>query len=262
MQQSDRMAESSQPRDEESMSDEATIRLPSVHVQFICHHDIRSTFDVDDVFEDYFQSLIPSLNYTDIRHNLRTNGMKDISPSKWYYNSCNVTSPQVLFTMDVEGWAQVDFGRANATLPYHPGNLDEKNQFVNSLMGNMTSAHVQEYFEEYVCDDMEIFRSYVDHWSSGNSSTELVLDHSLFLLCGGVDYVYYDSTQQVDGGFVVFGVLVGVIMLSMIMTELQQFQNRGSSQRRRSTSGGSRRRRSQQVDYAAAPVATAELEMV
>ena len=124
---------------------------------------------------------------------------------------------------------------------------------------------------------MEIFRAVVEDWTNSTPESfehDEYLDHSLILLCGGEDYIYYDNSPP-DSGFLVFGLLVGLVMVGMIVGELQQFQDRPmaypvssvatttaattTSSSARSSRRSSRRRTRTRVDYAMAPT---ELEMV
>jgi hypothetical protein len=82
-------------------------------------------------------------------------------------------------------------------------------------------------------------------------------DHNLYLLCGGAEELYGESDDdQPDPGFMVLAILVGMVMISMICTELQQFGGGGSSDRSRGSNGRNRR----PSGYELPP--TQELEMV
>lgn len=250
-----------------------TYRLPRVHVQFICHADIRSNFSLVNTFDSYYRTILPKLSNTTLRHQLQSNSMKDIPPTKWYYNSCNISSPQVLLTMETEGWAQYSLDWNGTTEEAPPPYED--NQFQQMIMEQVTSTSLQTYMQSTVCKNMEIFRAVVEDGTNSTPESfehDEYLEHSLILLCGGEDYIYYDDSPP-DSGFLVFGLLVGLVMVGMIVGELQQFQDRppphpsaatgttsstataASTSRRRN----SRRRTRTRVDYALAP---SELELV
>lgn len=242
-------------------------KLPVVYVQFICHNSIDSAgFDVDQIFHDYYQYLIPNLNDTKLLHNVRINGMSDVPHNEWYYNSCNISSPQELITLEVEGWADLNVGtNGNGTaVAYDPDRLDQKVHFTQKLLKNMTSTNMELYFQKNVCSSMEIFQGFANankkQYESGKN-----LDHNLYLLCGGADYVYYGEGDT-DGGFLVLGLLVGVVMVAMIFVELSQFQPRpttgGSGRGSRSPPNGGRSdRRRRRGEYVSTSTFT-ELEMV
>jgi hypothetical protein len=241
-------------------------RLPRVHLQFICHQDIRSQFSVVDTFDAYYREILPKLSNTTLRHELQSNSMKDIPVQKWYFNSCNISSPQVLLTMETEGWAQyyLDWNGTASSKPY------EEDEFNTLIMEQATPASVEEYIKGNVCKDMDIYRAYVEDWSNQTSESfehEEYVEHSLILLCGGEDYIYYEE-EDPGSGFVLLGMMVGIVMFSMIFTELQQFNQRTSTRRPDTTTNStssnsarrsSRRRDQQRVDYALTP---SEVEMV
>lgn len=166
--------------------------------------------------------------------------------------------------METEGWAQYfhDWNGTASSAPY-----EGEGAFHAYIMEHVTPTSLEEYIKGNVCNDMEIYRAYVEDWSNktsdGSFEHDEYLDHSLILLCGGEDYIYYDD-KDAGSGFVLLGIMVGLVMVSMILTELQQFNQRPSRLRdATSTSASSsttrRRRDRTRVDYALAP---AEVEMV
>jgi hypothetical protein len=95
------------------------IQLPRVEVQFICAYDIQSSFNVSEIFDGFYRNqsdsiLLPvddtttTLKDTRFRSDLKMSGMSDIQPQKWYYSSCNISSPQVLITLEIDGWAHLE----------------------------------------------------------------------------------------------------------------------------------------------------------
>ena len=84
------------------------IELPRIEVQFMCGHDIRSTLNITDSFTQLYKTLLPDLQKVHLDYGKRIDGMKDIPETKWYYNQCNITSSQVLTTMEVQGVADFD----------------------------------------------------------------------------------------------------------------------------------------------------------
>lgn len=248
--------------------DESTYsyRLPRVHIQFICHQDIRAKFSVVEMFDTYYRGILPGLSNTTLAHDFKTSSMRDIPPQKWYYSSCNISSPQVLLTMETEGWAKYyhDWNGTDSSEPYQ-----DEDAFQAYIMEHVTSTSLEDFTKENVCSDMEIYRSIVEDWSNKTAESfehDAYLDHSLILLCGGENYIYYDDGDA-DSGFFLFGMIVGLVMVSMIWTELQKFSQQQPSRRRdssttTSSSSGrrsSRRRDRQRVDYALTPT---EIEMV
>jgi hypothetical protein len=152
--------------------------------------------------------------------------------------------------------------------------------FVNSIDQKM----LRNYFKDHVCPTV-YFRSKIVEWddvdfpppsdhepvkeyqptlyhnsdagsAASRYSRHHVFDHNLYLLCGGADDImYFDDDEEEDGlnrGFVMLGLVVGIVMLSMICTELQQFAH--------PTSGRPPRRRRRDDGYAA--TTTQEVEMV
>jgi len=246
-----------------------TYRLPRVHVQFICHKDIRSKFSVVDMFDGYYRQILPDLSNTSLIHNLKTSVMRDIPPSKWYYNSCNVSSPQVLLTMETEGWAKYD-SDWNSTTTTSAAPFRNDGRFQKYIMDKVTPFTLKHYIEDNVCQSMEIYRAYMEDWANLTSESfedDEYLEHSLILLCGGENYIYYDD-EDPGKGFVLIGMLVGIVMVGMIFSELQKFQAPRPSRRTNGTSSSSSTNRSRRsarqrdrptVEYELTP---AEVEMV
>ena len=182
------------------------------------------------------------------RHSQRLSSMKDVSPNKWYYPQCNITSPQVLLTLQAEGYALYNKGDDNdddedddssssTTSPSssnategnsEPSNNKKDYLFHNALMNHVTPESLKSYIESNVCPHMHMYRAVVEDPISVEPSTfdldyDPFLDHNTILLCGGERYIYHDGTEEgeVDSGFILFGMIVGVFMVSMIGGELQ-----------------------------------------
>jgi hypothetical protein len=264
-------------------------RLPRVHVQFICHQNILKSLDVVQLFTSYYTQILPNTTVTKItlKHDERSSSMKDIPRDKWYYNRCNISSPQVLITMETEGWAECKEQDENKNKNNHKSQQHNQSSyyfpteraFTDYMMEKVTPTSLQTFILTTLCSDMEIYRAVVEDWSNLTASSfdyDPYLEHSTILLCGGENYIYYDD-GDVDSGFVFFGLLVGVIMASMIMGELQLLYGRPTPTRRGGAEGTetttttttlpatstvrrtSRRRDRSRVDYALAP---SEVEMV
>ena len=145
--------------------------------------------------------------------------MTDITPGKWYYSNCNTTSDNVLISLEVEGSAEFD-DMANRT---HVKDIIMKLQGEDDILEN--------YFESNVCSDMKDFQAFatdrpvVPLQHTNDLSPFRNIEHSLLLLCGGEDFVYYDE-EQPDAGFLLFGFMVGFAMVGMIFTELQKYDRR------------------------------------
>jgi hypothetical protein len=218
-------------------TDGVEFELPEVEVQFICAYDIRPNFNVSDAFNEMYKKLLPDLQDTRLTYSEKINSMGDISPSKWYYSECNMTSPQVLTTLKVEGWAEFD-SSTNRT------NVDHL----------FNQGTIEAYFKEKVCTDMDFYRAYVENSKPTYHQAQSTFDkveHSLLLLCGGADIVYYDE-EAPDSGFLFVGFFVGFMMVGMVGSELQKYD------RRPHPLGG--RRGSRRRDYDG--VTGQELEMV
>ena len=238
-----------------SLADLKTYPLPRVHVQFICPdvhfllpRSANGSFDVIQMFDDYYMTILPTLfnNSTSnniinknklsrismVRHSQRLSTMHDVSHNKWYYPRCNVTSPQVLLTLKTEGFAQYDDDdNSDATEEENEKDSTPRSKdylFHDALMNRVTPESLQSYMESNVCPGMQIYRAVVEDPvsvvpSTFDSDFDPFLIHNTFLLCGGEDYVYYDEMEdgEVDSGFILFGMIVGVVMVSMIGGELQ-----------------------------------------
>jgi hypothetical protein len=192
-------------------TDAVEFQLPKLEVQFICAYDIRPNFNVSVAFNEMYKKLLPDLQDTHLTHSMKINSMDDISPNKWYYSECNTTSPQVLTTLKVEGWAEFD-SSTNRTN-------------VNHLFNEGT---IEDYFKEKVCTDMHFYRGYVENSKASYHQAQSTFDkveHSLLLLCGGADIVYYDE-EAPDAGFLFVGFFVGFMMVGMVATELQKYDRR------------------------------------
>lgn len=192
-------------------TDAVEFQLPELEVQFICAYDIRPNFNISDAFNEMYKKLLPDLQDTHLTYSEKINSMDDISPDKWYYSECNMTSPQVLTTLKVEGWAEFD-SSTNRTNVIHLFN----------------EVNIEDYFEKKVCTDMYFYRGYVENSKASHHESQSTFDkveHSLILLCGGVDIVYYDE-EAPDAGFLFVGFFVGFMMVGMVATELQKYDRR------------------------------------
>jgi hypothetical protein len=231
------------------------VLLPRVQLQFICGYDVRATFQNENasrIFEDFYdtQTNIPNAH---VRTSLlQMSGMEDIATSKWYYSSCNISSPQVLITLKMDGWATPPTTTTTSTNNdngdddddgHNNNNHSHNNEtaFSSSLAAELvTPMTLETYVEDHVCTDIVFFLAIVDEPSSSSSSSskedildressmmsyergKMDVDHTMFLLCGGADIVYYDDEDHVDSGFVLLGFMVGVVMVVMIFSELQK----------------------------------------
>lgn len=246
--------------------------LPRVQVQFICGHDVRPGFNATSTVEDFYKRWLPDdVSISRLHSSLKISGMKDIPSTKWYYSSCNISSPQVLTTLTITAAAYVQSSSSSSSPIEERQNnqTNSSNDYYDShpveeledddLRKDLTPGVFEKYFTDYVCKDMVFFHAVVeDDWRNNlpkhNNDQNQVLDHSLFLLCGGADVIYYDQDGAPDSGFVLFGFLVGIAMIGMIFSELQKFESHRPSPQRSST------RRSRRDNYA--PTFTQEVEMV
>lgn len=96
---------------------------------------------------------------------------------------------------------------------------------------------------------------------------QFYFDHNLYLLCGGAEELLQQG-EAPDPGFMVFGILVGMVMIAMICSELGQW-TAGYRRRRRSestagaaSSTAAPASRPRRGEYAATPVHEVEMTMV
>eukprot|EP00980_Cylindrotheca_fusiformis_P004690 scaffold992_cov116-Cylindrotheca_fusiformis.AAC.25 len=215
-----------------SRMEEVELRLPELEVQFICPRDIRQTFDAENIFDEIYKKFLPDLQTTNLAIKSKLDGMSDIPSGKWYYSDCNMTSPQILTTLQAFGSAVFD-GSTNLT----------------HLESFFNEEAIKEYFEKNVCSGLHNYRAYVEITSKSFETAFSfdMVEHNLLLLCGGEDLVYLDE-ETPDAGFLFFGFLVGFVMVGMVASELQKYD-------RRPRPSGNRRRN----DYEG--VAAQEVEM-
>jgi hypothetical protein len=205
----------------------------------------------------------------------------DINSQMWYFPLCNESSTEILATMDVRGYIWLE----SNLLPVPSGGRQHQHsatdmQTMEYLHNSTDQKTLRNYFKDHVCRP-DFFRSKTLEWddvdfpppsdhqpvkeyqptsyhnSNAGGAANLYnrhhfFDHKLELLCGGeVDSMYPDGDEEgIDQGFLMLGIVIGMVMLSMICTELQQFAV--------STSGRQRRRRND--GYAS--TTTREVELV
>jgi len=218
------------PVTKEDESDTVEVLLPVLEVQFVCNHDYRPPVNASDYFlkqyHDLYNQLLPNdeilATKSSLHHLERFSRMSDISPTKWYYSDCNMTSPQLLTTLKVRG---------KGTLQHSAVNLNAV-----ELVNDETT--IKDFFSQHVCTNMTEFRAYVEspklhhqsfYYSTSSSPKQSMtfdhIDHSLLLLCGDEDLVYYEEGPP-DASFLFFGFFVGFLMVSMIATELKKYDSR------------------------------------
>mmetsp|Transcript_40840 Transcript_40840/g.98496 ORF Transcript_40840/g.98496 Transcript_40840/m.98496 type:complete len:344 (+) Transcript_40840:53-1084(+) len=226
-----------QEEEEEEKKDQVEVWLPIIEVQFVCDHDIRppsgnTTDYMLKTYENLYNQLLPdevTATRSSLHHLERFSEMADIAPNKWYYSDCNMTSPQLLASLKVRGKGVL----GNSAAPTMEIGMNEVHEGMNQLS-------IKEFFAHNVCTNMTDFRAYVEsprhhhqqslyytsHSASGPPKMAFEhVEHSLLLLCGGEDLVYYEEGPP-DGGFLFFGFFVGFLMVSMIATELQKYDQR------------------------------------
>lgn len=172
---------------------------------------------------------------------------------------------------------------------HNDNSLTSIQDLLDSLLEKIDSKAVHAFFEQNVCSDLIFFRHKMVEWddatfpppSSGQHVKEYqpssnphypngqqhynhhhFYDHNLYLLCGGVDDIRFaddDDDQDIDQGFLVFGMLVGVMMVAMLGSELQQYAIMGV-QRRYRRAGNAGYANMRQVQATA--TITREVEMV
>jgi hypothetical protein len=199
------------------------IQLPRTQVQLICEFDIRSTLNVSDLFNAFYEAYLPGISDTQLRTSLEISAMSDIPAHKWYYPSCDLESQQVLATMEIDGFAQFQAGNYTTSL-------------VDQILSEAERPlSMQDFFEANACENMTSWRSHVqEDWNPNFSLKEgndISLAHSIYFLCGGSDQLYYNEEDEPDGGFLILGMVIGIVMVLMIVGELQQYENRSRPRR-------------------------------
>ncbi|KAG7373971.1 hypothetical protein IV203_013066 [Nitzschia inconspicua] len=161
---------------------------------------------------------------------------------------------------------------------------DTDEQNIAAVMNFMEYFHqsvdtkiLRNFFKERVCQPMDFFRSKVVDWDDKTfpppSNRQPVkeyqsihdpnaiynhhhfFDHNLYLLCGGADDIMYMETEGEDGvdaGFFMIGIIVGMVMLSMLCTELKPYIGNVAAESQRRRNDG----------YATTNVTIQEVEMV
>ncbi|CAJ1923579.1 unnamed protein product [Cylindrotheca closterium] len=223
---------------QEDDEEQVEVWLPIIEVQFVCDHDTRPpsggnvTEYMLNLYENLYNELLPNqvtVTRSSLHHLERFSTMSEISSTKWYYSDCNMTSPQLLASLKVKG---------KGVLNNAPTSMTELG--MTQVHESMNEASIQEFFANNVCTNMTEFRAsvespqhhhqqslyYTSHSATGPPKMTFEhVDHSLLLLCGGEDLVYYEEGPP-DGGFLFFGFFVGFLMVSMIATELQKYDQR------------------------------------
>jgi hypothetical protein len=226
---------------------------------------------------------VVSKNDFDLYSAVSISGIRDVNSQRWYFPLCNESSPQVLATMDVRGYVFIQPPYENDNDSMMSGNykhmMDNNHQgmgstqsFMDYFQENMDQKTVHAFFQDRVCHDLDFMRSKIVQWddasyppptngqhvkeyqpsryqNSQHYNHHHFFDHNLYLLCGGADDITLDDDDDIDQGFLMFGMLVGMVMVTMICSELQQY---GSTLRRA--------RGSRNDGYAVQP--TQEVEMV
>jgi len=221
----------------EEKSDELQVWLPIIEVQFICDHDFirpasgNSTDYLLKVYQNLYNELLPedvTATRSTLHHLERFSVMEDIAPTKWYYPDCNMTSPQLLASLKVKGKGTL----SHSASPWAVGAQD--------VHEHMNEASIKNFFARNVCSNMTDFRAYVEspkhhhqqslyytsHSPTGPPKMAFEhVEHSLLLLCGEESLVYYEEGPP-DGPFLFMGFFAGFLMVRMIATELQKYDQR------------------------------------
>ncbi|CAJ1923597.1 unnamed protein product [Cylindrotheca closterium] len=190
--------------------------LPTLEVEYICGHDIRPTFNATETFQNLYQTLLPDMQEPQLTLIERITGMdfllRAYGKQKCKLWGCNTTSPQVLMTFKVKGFASFD-------------RSSEDIAAMNEVINHQT---VRSYFDTKVCNDNDLsqFRVFVESPFRKESKSEKFdqVQHHFNLLCDGVKYVY-DADEDYDGDpiFVLFGIVAGYYMFRMVAIELQKY---------------------------------------
>jgi hypothetical protein len=141
--------------------------------------------------------------------------------------------------------------------PEHDSYMDHSSvvmNFMNVFDETFNQKMLRNYFKDHVCRPA-FFRSKIMDWDDvdfpppsnhqpvqeyqttlyHNSNAQVaanrdnryhIFDHNLYLLCAGADDIMYLDDVDDDGidqGFLMLGIVVGMVMFSMIWTEVQQF---------------------------------------
>jgi hypothetical protein len=238
--------------------------LPRVEIQFICAHDVRPNFSPTDILQQYYvdEYLSKVKDYNPKKESFKLNGamsindIGDIDENKWFFPLCNQSSTDVLVTMDVFGYFDIQGQDWVSTARAIPSR--NTTQYAIIHMDRRVGTHsLRQYFNKHVClgDNLISFEckspswndplgltdypppvepqknsSYsLDQTNSTNppypSSTEnpYFFEHNLYLLCGNADDdMMLEGEELPNTNFVVLGLFVGMVMVGMIATELKQ----------------------------------------
>lgn len=243
--------------------DKIKLSLPRIEVQFLCEHDIRPDFNVTETFAVFFQEILnhhynegSSTEYTggettggnnnnnltqlreddlELYSSISISDVHDVDHTYWFYPLCNESSHVILATMDVRGYVSLSEGLRH-----------------DDFLPSVDTRVLRSYFQDRVCKPLDFFRSKTVEWDEktypppknhqpikeyqsvehDSSSTHYnyhhFFDHNLYLLCGGAEDIMYQSNDdedddEIDGGFLVLGVIVGTVMLSMLWNELKPY---------------------------------------
>jgi len=122
----------------------------------------------------------------------------------------------VLIHLELQGWVLYDGDVRD------PDALDSWREEVTP-----EDSHVNDYIVSHICHNPSYLSILVDDYSPNAMKHD-----SLFLLCGGDELYNYEETPP-DGGFMILGFLVGMVMVGMIFTELQKFDRLPRERRQR-----------------------------
>lgn len=135
--------------------------------------------------------------------------------------------------------------------------------FMEYFSESVDQKMIRNYFKDRVCKQLDFFRSKVVEWddqsfpppsnhqpikeyqsahdsNAGRYNYHHFFDHNLYLLCGGAEDIMYfdDSDDGIDQGFLMLGIIVGMVMISMFCTELKPFIDNASTRNRRRRNDG------------------------
>jgi hypothetical protein len=181
-----------------------------MEVQFLCAYDIRPNFNVTDTFASFFRDAINKLysnntgddktspssssdsnssstykgvekgnddgllllskNDFDLYSAISVNSIADVNTKRWYYPLCNLSSPEILVTMDVRGFVmsqkqqQQESQQANDKDSTN-NNQNNRNELMNKLVAQLDQDQIRSYFEEHVCHQIDFFRAKAVEWN-------------------------------------------------------------------------------------------------
>jgi hypothetical protein len=195
-----------------------SIILPRINLQFLCAYDTRP-FNATLVFREYYEWLNIGLESYLFKFTYEVVGMDHQGPAECINRT--------LTTLEIHGRAQFN---ANTT--------ENKDSFREILSHTVNSTSLLEYFSLGICLSMETWAANIEHVQSNDNWNYRSFDDDSLR---STNWYGFHSSQDLlcpvymeEGSTILlFGLLVGVIMIVLIYREL--FRVPSSSRRPRSS---------------------------